>query len=179
MTSQPPTHPLHFLQKYDEREIRFSDYFKQAFGKDLVVHRNAGSEVPLYVGERPKPKGGDDRVSQSYLTDLEKLDLLHMQGDGMRSFVGVLLNATYWDKTHILQVQPPKLNIFSDNDSLQKRVDAITLLLARVIFPHNYSSIISKDVFACLDNVLFISINIIICACIIKPKISICKIIKF
>jgi hypothetical protein len=107
MTSQPPTYSLHFLQKYDEREIRFSDYFKQAFGKDLVVHRNAGSEVPLYVGKRPKPKGGDDRVSQSYLTDLEKLDLLHMQGDGMRSFVGVLLNA-FISSHSILLIDEPE-----------------------------------------------------------------------
>ena len=62
--------------------------------------------------------------------------------------------------SHIPQVQPPKLSIFPDNDSLQNRVDAITLFLARVIFPHNYSSILSNDVFACLDHILFININI-------------------
>ena len=32
-------------------------------------------------------------VAGKVLTELEKLDLLHEQGDGMRSFVGVLLNA--------------------------------------------------------------------------------------
>jgi energy-coupling factor transporter ATP-binding protein EcfA2 len=93
ITSDAPNHPIHFLQKYDKLEITFSDYFKQAFEMDLVVHRNAGSEVPLYVGIRPIPKEGEDRVSESFLIDLEKLDLLHLQGDGMRSFVGVLLNA--------------------------------------------------------------------------------------
>ena len=63
-------------------------------------------------------------------------------------------------RSHIPQVQLPKLSIFPDNDSLQNRLGAITLFLTRVIFHPNYSTIISKDVFACLDLILFISINI-------------------
>lgn len=93
LTTQPIQHPIHFLQKNDETERKFSDYFRQAFGTDLIVHRNAGSNVPLYIGEKPIPKNGEDRVSENYLRELEKRDLLHEQGDGMRSFVGVLLNA--------------------------------------------------------------------------------------
>ncbi|WP_149243083.1 ATP-binding protein [Dyadobacter sp. 32] len=93
LTDQPMQHPIHYLQKSDTLEASFSNYFRQAFGKDLVVHRNAGSEVPLYVGEKPIPKQGEDRVSENYIIELEKLDLLHQQGDGMRSFVGVLLNS--------------------------------------------------------------------------------------
>jgi predicted ATPase len=93
LTTQAIQHPIHFLQKDDFLEQRFSEYFRQAFGTDLIVHRNAGSEVPLYIGEKPVPKSGEDRVSSTYLRELEKLDLLHEQGDGMRSFVGVLLNA--------------------------------------------------------------------------------------
>jgi energy-coupling factor transporter ATP-binding protein EcfA2 len=93
LITQPPSHPIHFLQKHVALEKKFSDYFRQAFGMDLIVHRNAGSEVPLYIGEKPITQEGEDRISESYLNDLEKLDLLNMQGDGMRSFVGVLLNA--------------------------------------------------------------------------------------
>lgn len=93
LTTQPIQHPIHYLQKNDAMEKRFSDYFRQAFGTDLIVHRNAGNEVPLYVGDKPIPKEGEDRVSEGYLSELEKLDLLHEQGDGMRGFVGVLLNA--------------------------------------------------------------------------------------
>jgi len=93
LTTQAIQHPIHSLQKDDSLEQRFSEYFKQAFGMDLIVHRNAGNEVPLYVGQKPTPNAGEDRVSASYLRELEKLDLLHEQGDGMKSFVGVLLNA--------------------------------------------------------------------------------------
>jgi AAA15 family ATPase/GTPase len=93
LISEPAKHPINFLQKSDTLEKKFSDYFKQAFGLDLIVHRNAGSEVPLFVGIAPTIQPGQDRISESYQIELEKLDLLHEQGDGMRSFVGVLLNA--------------------------------------------------------------------------------------
>lgn len=93
LTTDPIQHPIHLLQKDDSLEIRFSEYFRQAFGTDLVVHRNAGNNVPLYVGKRPVPKEGEDRLSINYLQEIEKMDLLNEQGDGMRSFVGVLLNA--------------------------------------------------------------------------------------
>jgi predicted ATPase len=93
LTQDLYVHPIHFLQSDDSLEKRFSEYFRQAFGTDLIVHHVAGSEVPLYVGNRPIPAAGEDRVSRNYLNALEKLDLLHLQGDGMRAFVGVLLNA--------------------------------------------------------------------------------------
>jgi AAA15 family ATPase/GTPase len=93
LIANPPEHPIHFLQKNDTLEKAFSEYFQQAFGLDLIVHRNAGSEVPLYVGIAPTIQHGEDRLSESYQNELEKLDLLHKQGDGMRSFVGVLLHA--------------------------------------------------------------------------------------
>lgn len=93
LTTEAIKHPIHFLQKDDLLEKKFSEYFRQAFGTDLIIHRNAGSKVPIYIGEKPIPKEGEDRLSGNYLRELEKLDLLHEQGDGMRSYVGVLLNA--------------------------------------------------------------------------------------
>jgi AAA15 family ATPase/GTPase len=93
LTTETAKHPINVLQKSESKEMKFNQYFKQAFDLDLIVHRNAGSEVPMYVGEAPKLASGQDRLSESYQIELEKLDLLHEQGDGMRSFVGVLLNA--------------------------------------------------------------------------------------
>ena len=107
LTTQTKQHPIHFLQEDDTLEMRFSDYFRQAFGTDLIVHRNAGSEVPLYIGEKPKIENGEDRVSSTYLRKLEKLDLLHEQGDGMRSFVGVLLY-TFISRHSILFIDEPE-----------------------------------------------------------------------
>ena len=93
VTQEPVQNPIHFLQKDDNLEKILNTYFNQAFGTDLILHRLAGSEVPFYVGKTPDFEEGEDRASRSYLEKLEKLDLLHEQGDGMRSFVGVILNS--------------------------------------------------------------------------------------
>jgi len=102
----PPSHPIHYLLYDDDIEKLVSSYFKQAFGQDLIVHRNAGGSVPLHCGDRPVPKEGEDRVSKNYLKDVEKLVTLHTQGDGMRSFVGVLLHSLIVDHSTILIDEP-------------------------------------------------------------------------
>lgn len=102
-----PSHPIHFLLRDDRVEKSLSAKFRKAFGVDLIVHRNAGSQVPLHVGERPEPRDGEDRVSISYIQRLEELPTLHMQGDGMRSFAGVLL-ATSVGRESIMLIDEPE-----------------------------------------------------------------------
>ncbi|MBK9162520.1 MAG: AAA family ATPase [Acidobacteria bacterium] len=102
-----PSHPIHFLLRDDKLESRLSSKFRKAFGVDLVVHRNAGSQVPLHVGERPTPAAGEDRVSISYIERLEELPTLHTQCDGMRSFAGVLL-ATSVGRESIVLIDEPE-----------------------------------------------------------------------
>lgn len=106
LTRDPLTHPIHYLQVDDKLEILISNYFKQAFGQDLIVHRNAGNQVPLHCGIRPTPETGEDRVSLGYIEKLEKLPTLHTQGDGMRSFVGVILHSLVVDHSTILIDEP-------------------------------------------------------------------------
>jgi predicted ATPase len=138
LTIEAPSHPIHFLQKHDELEKKFSDYFRQAFGTDLIVHRNAGNEVPLYIGEKPIPKQGADRVSESYLQDLEKLDLLHLQGDGMRSFVGVILNA-FISSHSILFIDEPEAFLHPPQARLLGKMIAKDLPSERQLFLATHS----------------------------------------
>ncbi|TRW48068.1 AAA family ATPase [Aliidiomarina halalkaliphila] len=138
LSKEPPTHPIHFLQKKDSLEATFSHYFRQAFGTDLIVHRNAGSEVPLYVGERPIPKDGEDRVSEGYLAELETRDLLHKQGDGMRSFVGVLLNA-FVSQHSILFIDEPEAFLHPPQARLLGKMLARDLPTARQLFLATHS----------------------------------------
>lgn len=106
LARQAPQHPIHYLQRNDELEQRLSAQFRSAFGHDLIVHRNAGNEVPLHVGPRPKPEPGKDRLSLGYIEELEKLPTIHTQGDGMRSFAGVLLNTAIGTRTVLLIDEP-------------------------------------------------------------------------
>jgi len=106
-TDETYSHPIHFLYRDDRIESAFSDYFKLAFNQDLIVHRSAGNKIPIYIGDKPVLEQGEDRVSSSYIERLEKLDLLHEQGDGMRSFLGVLLN-TFVSTQNILFIDEPE-----------------------------------------------------------------------
>jgi hypothetical protein len=101
-----PQHPIHFLQRDDILEKRLSEEFSRAFDMDFVVHRNAGNTVPIHIGTRPEPAPGQDRVSLGYVTELEKLPALHAQGDGMRSFGGVLLFTAVGHHTVLLVDEP-------------------------------------------------------------------------
>ncbi len=107
LTTQPATHPIHLIQKDETLEDTLSGYFRQAFGSDLTLHRNAGNLVPFYVGERPKAELCKGRLSPSFFAELEKLPTLQDQGDGMRSFVGVLLSA-FISSYSILLIDEPE-----------------------------------------------------------------------
>jgi len=91
ITTHGPGHPIHVLQWDDSVERRISDHFERAFGTGIVVHRNAGKIVPVLVGKAPQLLPGRDRHSIEYVRDLERLPPVQNQGDGMRSFLGVLL----------------------------------------------------------------------------------------
>ena len=87
-----PVTPLHKLYIDDKKEKELSSLFHQAFGTEFIVNRGAGSQIPIHVGMTPTMEEGEDRVSISYLSKLKKLPQIQNQGDGMRSFTGILLD---------------------------------------------------------------------------------------
>lgn len=128
-----PSHPIHFLQKDDQLEAFFNNLFRQAFVQDVIVHRNAGSHVPLYVGNKPEMEPGEDRVSKSYLTKLELLDRLETQGDGIRAFTGVLLTA-FIPHYRFLFVDEPEAFLYPAQSRLLGKMIAKDLNGERQIF---------------------------------------------
>ncbi|WP_116789514.1 ATP-dependent nuclease [Flavobacterium psychrotrophum] len=86
------THPIHDLKQDQEKERTFSQFFRAAFGEDIIVNHGYGASVPLHVGTPPTSSTENDRVSKQYQMELRKLPFLHEQGDGMKSFAGVFLS---------------------------------------------------------------------------------------
>jgi energy-coupling factor transporter ATP-binding protein EcfA2 len=103
---EPPSHPLHNLNSDADLEARLSSKFKEAFGKELVVNWRAGQSLPLHVGARPQRTAVDDRVSNAYVKKVEALPRLDAQGDGMRSFVTLLLASHATDASILLVDEP-------------------------------------------------------------------------
>jgi predicted ATPase len=159
LTTDAPSHPIHSLQKNDSLERKFSSYFKQAFGTDLIVHRNAGNEVPLYVGDAPSIGQGEDRISERYQKQLEQLDLLHQQGDGMRSFVGVLLNA-FVSHNNILFIDEPEAFLHPPQARLLGKMLAKNLPSKRQLFLATHSEDFLKGLLeANIENLKIIRIQ--------------------
>lgn len=106
LVNDAPQHPIHFLQRDDALEARLSEEFRKAFDAEIIIHRNAGNSVPIHVGKRPPIEEGQDRVSLGYVAELEKLPAIQTQGDGMRSFAGVLLSTAVGPHTILLIDEP-------------------------------------------------------------------------
>ena len=74
---------------------KISEYFKRAFGYSLMPFIGFGEKIPLCVGEEPAidkiiATSGTDMVAQ-YAEILDDYPQLQNQGDGMRSFAGLML----------------------------------------------------------------------------------------
>ena len=105
----PPSHPIHLLLMDNSLAASMSELFRRAFGKDLIVFRAGGSQFPLYVGKKPSLALGEDELAKSYIDNLLCNAVpLQSQGDGMRSFVTVLLHILVADNHSIQFLDEPE-----------------------------------------------------------------------
>src|SRR5665213_452291 len=106
---EPPSHPIHSLLMDNVLAGKVSALFRHAFGKDLIVFRAGGGNFPLYVGDKPVLSPGEDELSRSFVESLRANAVpLEQQGDGMRSFVSVLLYTLVSDNHSIQFLDEPE-----------------------------------------------------------------------
>lgn len=91
-STESPTHPLQraFVDGDLERQVREAGL--AAFGETLSIDRYAGNAIPLRVGEAPPFVHDNGVPSPAYIKNLQQLSRLEDQGDGMRSYMGLLLH---------------------------------------------------------------------------------------
>ncbi|WP_230655661.1 ATP-dependent nuclease [Psychrobacter sp. I-STPA10] len=115
-SEEPKTKPQHVL--YDNASLmeKISNIFEGAFGKKLLFNFRGGSKLPIHVGILPEMNRDTvDRVSDEYIEALKKLPLLDKQGDGMKSYAGILFESivTNYDITLIDEpeafLHPPQM----------------------------------------------------------------------
>lgn len=101
-----PIHPIDFMYLDQSLEEMISSYFRQAFSLDLIVDRLSGKTIYLKVGERPKLLENENHWSKSYNDRIRDLPNLSDQGDGMRSFVSILLEMISINKLSLIIDEP-------------------------------------------------------------------------
>jgi energy-coupling factor transporter ATP-binding protein EcfA2 len=100
-----PVHPLHRLYTHRDIEARLDSISRQAFASGLILDVWAGgSQWALRVGEIEQPSS--PRPDQPFLDALAELPLLHEQGDGVRSMIGLLLDLSTGHQTVSLIDEP-------------------------------------------------------------------------
>ncbi len=105
--NRPEQHPIYKLINNEALAQKLSDYFRQAFGVDLVVNRNEIRTVPLHVGKAPNKNDFTIATQDEYYKQVAKLPKLHEQGDGMRSFASILLD-TLTSEYNITLIDEPE-----------------------------------------------------------------------
>lgn len=98
--------PQHVL--YDDETLmsKISELFRRAFGKDLMFDFRGGSRLPIHVGELPNGDGVVDRVADPYVWAVRENPLLDKQGDGMKSYAGILFEAVVANRDVTLIDEP-------------------------------------------------------------------------
>lgn len=89
---QSKFHPLHHLHQSRALRRRLEAAFKEAFDTEIGIDLHAGSIIPIHVGANTQPADGEDERSERYRDRLRKYPRISEEGDGIRSFVGILLH---------------------------------------------------------------------------------------
>ncbi|MES2670954.1 MAG: AAA family ATPase [Pseudomonadota bacterium] len=100
------TKPQHVLFDSEALMSRISKLFKRAFGKDIMFDFRGGRHLPIHVGNIPMGDGMTDRVSDAYVAEVRKNALLDKQGDGMKSYAGILFEAVVANRDITLIDEP-------------------------------------------------------------------------
>ncbi|KAB7744452.1 AAA family ATPase [Nostocoides sp. F2B08] len=85
-----PAHPVQRAYLDSSLEAEIDRESRAAFGVGVTVDRYAGSVISLRVGDRPEFSHQEGRPSDEYLRLLKRLPKLEEQGDGVRSYLGLV-----------------------------------------------------------------------------------------
>jgi len=98
--------PQHVLYDSEALMSKISLLFKRAFGEELMFDYRGGSRLPIHVGDIPDDGELVNKVSDAYVKMVRLNPLLDKQGDGMKSYAGILFEAVVSNKDVTLIDEP-------------------------------------------------------------------------
>jgi len=87
-------HPIHYAAFEPRYRKWLASNFKKAFGTEVIPNTQFGNQIPLCIGEPVKLEGEfeDEQARQeAYAAILNEYKQVQNQGDGIKSFTGILL----------------------------------------------------------------------------------------
>jgi energy-coupling factor transporter ATP-binding protein EcfA2 len=87
-------HPIHYAAFDRKYRVWLAENFKKAFGKELIPYTLNGANIPLCIGDKVQfNKNFEDEQTrqEEYAAVLDTYRQVQDQGDGIKSFTGILL----------------------------------------------------------------------------------------
>lgn len=92
---EAPLHPIHLIKRDPVLRKKLSAFFSRAFDKELTPGSDS-KDIPLFIGDTISLDGekfeNEQARQEKYHRILREYPQVHQQGDGIRSFTGILLN---------------------------------------------------------------------------------------
>lgn len=104
--AERPGHPVHRAYRDPGLEHELNDQSLAAFGLGITVDRVTGSVISLRVGDRPRAEYNEGVPTQEYIDAVWALPRLEEQGDGVRSYLGLLLHMLAGSHQMVLVDEP-------------------------------------------------------------------------
>lgn len=98
---------LQELYKDSDKVVEISRLVYEAFGKHLNINYVCGENTDIRIGEKLELKEREQTTDKSYLDRLNLLPKLEEQGDGIKSFVGIILEI-FINKKSIIIIDEPE-----------------------------------------------------------------------
>lgn len=148
------SHPIHYAQFDREHRKWLSNNFKKAFGKSLIPNESYGSIVPLCIGEEVKFNHdfpNEHERYEEYAKILETYPQVQDQGDGIKSFVGILLYLML-DYHRIFLIDEPESFLHPPQANIMGRIIGETLKNNQQAFISTHSEDLIKGIMSVSAN---------------------------
>lgn len=155
-------HPIHYAA-FDGKYRRWlSENFKKAFGKDLIPNTQYGANIPLCIGETVKFESefkDEQERQEEYAKVLETYKQVQDQGDGIKSFTGILLYLML-DYYCTFLIDEPESFLHPPQANIMGRIIGETLTNQQQAFISTHSEEIIKGLLAvCPERIKIIRIT--------------------
>lgn len=160
--SDPKRHPIHYAAFDSKYREWLSDNFKKAFNIELTPNILYGARIPLCMGEPVKFEDAfEDEQSrlEKYAEILASCKQVHQQGDGVKSFTGILLHLML-DYRCVFLVDEPEAFLHPPQAKIMGQVIGETLSDQQQAFISTHSEEIIKGLLeVCPERVKIIRIT--------------------
>lgn len=160
--SMAKSNPIHYAAFDKTYRKWLSESFKKAFGKELIPHVLNGANIPLCIGDSVKfdVEFEDEQERQeAYAAILDTYRQVQNQGDGIKSFTGILLYLML-DYYHVFLIDEPESFLHPPQANIMGRIIGQTLGDKQQAFISTHSEEIVKGLLdVCPERVKIVRIT--------------------